>query len=106
MRIQIRTERGTLSPALIEHAESRLRFALGRFGDRIAQVAVRLLDENGPRGGVDQRCRVQVALARPRQRIVVEDMDANPFSSVARAAERAGRAAAREIERSRQARAA
>jgi ribosome-associated translation inhibitor RaiA len=39
----------------------RVRFLLDRFASRIRRIELRLLDENGPKGGVDQRC---VAFAR------------------------------------------
>lgn len=39
----------------------RIRFLLDRFQQRIRRIEVRLVDENGPKGGVDRRC---VARAR------------------------------------------
>ena len=39
----------------------RVRFLLDRFQLRIRRIEVRLVDENGPKGGVDRRC---VARAR------------------------------------------
>lgn len=39
----------------------RVRFLLDRFQLRIRRIEVRLVDENGPKGGVDRRC---VAFAR------------------------------------------
>jgi hypothetical protein len=38
--------------ALREYAERRLSFALRRFADQVQDVTVRLVDVNGPRGGV------------------------------------------------------
>ncbi len=63
MRTDIRGYQLTISDALRTHIERRLHFALSRFGARILHVAVRLEDINGPRGGVDKRCRIVVALA-------------------------------------------
>ena len=55
-------EHGVRRPATLpDHIERRLRFALDRFGDRIARVFVFLHDRNGPRGGIDKICRVLVA---------------------------------------------
>ena len=40
----------------------RMRRALRRMHGAVAQVRVRLEDINGPDGGVDKRCRVEVAV--------------------------------------------
>ena len=63
---------GPLSEAgLREHVRRRLERGLGRIGGRIQRVVVRGEDVNGPRGGVDQLCRIEVAL-RGLAPIVVE----------------------------------
>lgn len=63
---------GALSEAgLREHVRRRLERGLGRIGGRIQRVVVRGEDVNGPRGGVDQLCRIEVAL-RGLAPIVVE----------------------------------
>ena len=41
-------------------AERRLRFAVRRLRDQVLQAQVRLVDLNGPRGGIDQRCQIQL----------------------------------------------
>ena len=41
-------------------AERRLRFAMRRLRSEVLQAHVRLVDVNGPRGGVDQRCQIQL----------------------------------------------
>lgn len=40
----------------------KLGMKLGKFATSIERVSVRVSDVNGPRGGVDQRCRVKVVL--------------------------------------------
>ena len=67
---------------------------------RIHRLTVRLTDVNGPRGGLDKRCRIAVALV-PRGVVMVEGSGDDPFALVAGAAERAGRAVRRELERRR-----
>ena len=62
MRFIIRT-RGILPPDAAHVAQQRLRFALGRFADRVRSLTVRLSDINGPRGGRDKRCTIAVRLA-------------------------------------------
>jgi hypothetical protein len=43
-----------------ERTASRLRHALGRLHGLVARMKVRLDDINGPAGGVDKRCNVEV----------------------------------------------
>ncbi|MBA4066598.1 MAG: 30S ribosomal protein S30 [Isosphaera sp.] len=83
-----------------ERAGRRLGFALGRFGDRVGQVAVHLSDVNGPRGGVDKRCRVVVELPGHGP-VVVEEADADLDALIDRAADRVGRAVVRRLVRAR-----
>ena len=49
--------------ALRDVAESRLRFAIRRLAWLVPRATVRLTDINGPRGGVDKRCQVELKTA-------------------------------------------
>lgn len=44
------------------HLRARLEQVLQRFSHRIHRLVVRLSDENGPKGGVDQRCTISLEL--------------------------------------------
>ena len=101
MQVEIRARNLELTRALQAHAERRLQFALGRFGSRIDRVVVRLADLNGPGGGVDKRCRIAVGLIRSKS-VVVDDRDADLYTAVDRAADRAGRCVARLLTRDRE----
>jgi len=46
-----------------DHLRSKLTARLARFGRRIERASVRVEDVNGPRGGVDKRCRIKVVLS-------------------------------------------
>ncbi|MEM9453669.1 MAG: ribosome-associated translation inhibitor RaiA [Myxococcota bacterium] len=62
MEIEVRGRNLSLSEPLAFLVERRLDAALGRFASRIRRVDVKLADLNGPRGGVDKQCRVEVIL--------------------------------------------
>ena len=58
----------------------------------------RLVDENGPRRGVDTRCSITAELVDGR-RIFVEASAAWPFTAITRAAHRLNESIRRELER-------
>lgn len=62
MRVDIFARNLELQPALRDLVDRRVRFALARFADRLLAVRVRLDDLNGPRGGLDMRCRMTARL--------------------------------------------
>ena len=53
----------------------KLGTKLGKYATSIERISVRLTDVNGPRGGVDQRCRIKVVLSALPS-VVVERRDA------------------------------
>jgi ribosome-associated translation inhibitor RaiA len=89
--------RDDTAAALREYATRRLSFALRRFKQRVGRITVRLVDQNGPRRGVDSRCSMMVELVGGG-RILAEATTALPFASVSRAAERLNSALRREAE--------
>lgn len=62
MQMTIASRHTDLTHAIREHVRERLIAALDQHASRIKRVEVTLEDENGPRGGVDQVCRVAVLL--------------------------------------------
>ncbi len=98
MRIDVRLKDPSLSQDVKDHAIRRLQFALGRFGERIREVRVRLSDVNGTRGGVDKECRIDVRGERSLS-VLVDDVDSDIRVAINRAADRAGRSIARALER-------
>jgi hypothetical protein len=96
MNIQLRSQGTEGSEALRAHAERCIGFALRRFASRIDRVSVWLEDVNGPRGGVDKRCRIAVRL-RPTGGAFVTKSAADAYAAIGRAAGRAGSAVARRI---------
>ncbi len=104
MYVKIEAHNAEISRTSREWIERRLLFALSRFGDRIRRVTALVEDINGPRGGVDQRCRIDVLLA-PSKRIAAEATDADAFGAVSRAAERVARRVRDALDRNRTVRA-
>ena len=101
MRIDIQGRGFSLTAPLLDHTQQRLRFALTRSRDRIKRVVVRLGDTNGPRGGEDKFCKIQVVLEHAPP-VLIEDTGADLYAVIDRAAERAGRNVAKHIERRRE----
>ena len=60
MRVFIETSCPQASE-LRDVAARRVNFVLRRLHWLVTTVRVRFADENGPRGGVDKRCRIEVA---------------------------------------------
>ncbi len=100
MQVEIHAHGVVLTKDLRAHVEQRLQFALNRFQERVERVAVHLSDINGPRGGVDQHCHLQLRL-HGLPDIVVKDTEADIHVAVDRAAQRCGRTLGRYLRRAR-----
>ena len=96
MRLLISTRGLRLTPEERQHVERRLGFALGRFGDRIGLVRLRLTDLNGPKGGIDKRCVITVRVIGA-QEILAEATVPYPLEAVDCASDRASRAVKRAL---------
>ena len=75
-----------------------LASALGRFTRRVRTIRVWLEDVNGPRGGVDTRCRMDVYF-RPRGSISVSAVATDEYAATAGAAARARELVDRRVKR-------
>jgi ribosomal subunit interface protein len=100
MAFELRVRNGEITLELREHVERRLGFALGRFGGRVGRVTVSLEDLNGPRGGLDQHCRIEVGLV-PSGKVMAEATGVEVIAAVNRAAERIARRVRNDLERRR-----
>jgi putative sigma-54 modulation protein len=98
MQFEIHGKDIPITDQLRGHIERRLCFALERFSRRIRTVRVSIDDLNGPRGGIDKRCRVTVVLA-PSTLIVVEDQGSTTYAAIGRVAGKAGMCVGRRLER-------
>tara|TARA_R110002072_G_scaffold284006_1_gene447796 strand:- start:15892 stop:16260 length:369 start_codon:yes stop_codon:yes gene_type:complete len=62
MKITVTSSIDKFSSHARNSVKSLLRSSLARFTPMITQVSVLIEDENGPRGGVDKLCRVNVVM--------------------------------------------
>lgn len=100
MQINIQAQNFPLTSALRGHVKRRLGFALSTRDDHIQKIMVRLSDINGPRGGEDKRCRIQIVLPHLPD-VVIEDTMADLYCAIDRASDRAGRTVGRRLARQR-----
>ena len=96
MRVDIKTSGLELTDGLREHTERRLGFAFDRAHYDLSTITVRLSDINGPRGGADKRCQIQIPLRRHTS-VVIEETDTDLYVAIDRAASRAGNTLARQL---------
>lgn len=101
MQIVIQSRGFDLTAGLREHVERRIHFALDWANYHVRKVSVCLSDINGPRGGEDKRCHIQMTVAGVAD-VVIEDTEADLYVAIDRATDRAGRTLARRVERQRQ----
>lgn len=99
MNFDLHTASVALTESLRSRLQQRLAFALGRFADAISHIAVSLKDTNGPRGGVDQCCRIRVHLDGTRTPVIVESTQTDLGVAIDTAADRIGHTLARVIDR-------
>lgn len=94
MQLDVRIQNTDLVEVVKNYVERRLRFALGRFGDRVGQISVRI----SANGSAERKCRISTEL-RPFGRVAVEESDPDLFAAVDRATGRIGRLFGRELQR-------
>ncbi|HVJ89587.1 MAG TPA: HPF/RaiA family ribosome-associated protein [Labilithrix sp.] len=98
---ELRSSNVPISLALRDHVTRRVDFAIRRFAHRVERVVVRITDLNGPKGGLDKRCRI-VARLSPARSVVVEATDADAYVAVSQAAIRLDERVSRALARCRQ----
>lgn len=103
MNVLVQLRNVELPTGVEDLIQRRVRFALGRFADRIRSVRVRLSDLNAERGGVDKHCLIEAALT-PRGSVIAEVTDESVEPAVTRAAERVARRVRTEAQRRRETR--
>lgn len=96
MQIDIQARGFSLTEALDNRVHNRLGFTFLHASSRVNRVRVRLSDLNGPRGGVDKCCLVEVRL-EGLPVVIVEDIQSNMYTAIDRAVGRAARTVKRRL---------
>jgi len=97
MQIEIQARNFFLTQAIQNHVERRLDFALSTRHEHIQRILVRLSDINGPRGGVDKRCLIEVRIDGLSS-IVIQDVQNDLYIAIDRVAGRAARSVLRRLQ--------
>ena len=100
MRIVLLGTNLSLTAGIREHIEHRLASALDRVDRHIDQVRVRVSDINGPRGGADKRCLVEV-MPHARAKVILEEVAEDLYVAIDRAISRAKTVVHRRLARKR-----
>jgi ribosomal subunit interface protein len=96
MELSVRGLNFDLTDAILEHVRRRLAQGLSRHAPRLHGLTVRVSDLNGPRGGPDKRCHIEVAAAGAG-RFCVDEVHADLYRAVDRAVGRLRRQLDREL---------
>jgi len=83
---------------LRERVERRIAFALGRYGDRLGRVVVKLASRS-PRPAPDEvACLIKVEMVSLKCMVMIEESDPDPGVALARAAQRVGMVVGRRLD--------
>ena len=98
MRIDLHCDGVESAPGLREYVARRMKFAVGRFRDHIQWARVKVAAVNGPEGGTDKRCVVQLRLRNlPDVVFAITQLDVR--AAVDEAADRVARVLAQRVRR-------
>lgn len=98
--VHIRAPAEHFGTSASNYVQRKISNKLGRFDNAIERVSVRVKDVNGPRGGVDQLCRIKVVM-RGQPSVIFESRDASLNAAVDVALAGVQRAVRRTTERRR-----
>lgn len=90
----------SLTPGLKEFVETRTRAIVSRHGHKVSRVDVTLLDVNGPKGGKDKRCRIQLKI-EGAPAVVIQGTDKDMYDAIGSCTARLKRTLANKLERER-----
>jgi ribosomal subunit interface protein len=98
MQIDIQARSFPLTKALKKYTEQKLTSSLSGCKDQLRRVVIRLSDINGPRGGEDKHCHIQVVLPGMPD-VIIEDTEDDMYAAIDKATDRASSAVTRKVTR-------
>jgi ribosome hibernation promoting factor len=87
MNLTIRHDGFEMTEAIDLHVRDRLSAALDQHTSHVRSVAITVRDENGPKGGVDKSCQVQVDLDFRHEPVFVKKLHDDLYLAVTDAAD-------------------
>ena len=100
MQIDVQARNFSLTPAVRGYVIRRLYLTLSTRADHVQRVVVGLSVANGPHGGEDKRCQIQVKLPHLPD-VLIEDIDVDLYAAIDHATACAGRTVGRRLSRQR-----
>ena len=98
MKIEIQARKVSLPRKLHDYVERRVSVALTHFDESIMKVSLWLSDVNGPKGGRDKNCQVQIIMAG-KPDVVIDETRENLYLAINLAIERARKTVIRKLDR-------
>lgn len=98
MHMDIQSSGFTLTGGMRDYLMKRLAYSLNHGNEFITRLVVRLSDINGPRGGADKRCVIEMRM-KASPAVIIEDTEVDLYVAIDRATMRAGHTLTRRLSR-------
>ncbi len=88
MQIQMIAKEFSITPSLRSYLDRRLETGFSSVNVKIREIAIRLRDLNGPRGGCDMMCQISVSIPGGPE-VIVKEVQENMYTAIDLAVKRA-----------------
>ena len=100
MQVVIRSNDFTITKALRNFLHSQIKRSMAACSRNVESITIRLKDLNGPKGGIDKECLVEVKIANGAP-VVVRKQSTNAYQGIRQALARAARVTLRRLRKAR-----
>ncbi len=90
MNIEIQGINLSIDETVNQFIQRKVMFGLNKYEDAIRRIIIRLTDINGPKGGKDKCCHIQIVIPKVND-LIIEDTEVDIYKAINRAVERADR---------------